>query len=147
MANEADKFLKGSPPKILVKRVRSCLNRYGMKPTSTGIDGRPLWPKAWVWAYEVSSTYAAIKRHWPSANEIAMQYVFLVLQTMQATCMRLPYRSWDVKPEVLQMLGVDPKVMHNLGKRQPLLLESIRGEESNQVPEAEVVASEPADES
>lgn len=94
-----DKYLPGGPSKAMVKKVRSALWRFGIRPTR-----RETWLTAWSWASAVEQSYSRFsftprKRRWPSANEIASQYVFLLLVDMREwRVLRLPYRAADCIP-------------------------------------------------
>lgn len=72
MTEERD--LPGWPKQRLVKRVRSHLWRYGIRPKGSA------WRATWSWAYAIANSY--FRTHWPLAFEIATQYVALLLAEM-----------------------------------------------------------------
>ena len=90
-----DKYLAGDPSRRLVKQVRSDLARYGIKPQ------KQLWRMTWQWAHQVQASYIWSKRKmWPAANEVAAQYVFLLLKDMQTNhLLKLPYRAGQCVPQ------------------------------------------------
>ena len=90
-----DKYLAGDPSRRLVKQVRSDLAQYGIKPQKN------LWRMTWQWAHQVQASYICSKRKmWPAANEIAAQYLFLLLKDMQANhLLKLPYRAGQCVPQ------------------------------------------------
>ena len=100
MAEQRD--LPGWPKKRLVKAVRRHLWRYGIRPR-----GQP-WRAAWSWASAIANSY--FHTHWPSASEIATQYLLLLLAEMQGNdALRLPFRASKVVPaEVRAMLPSNP---------------------------------------
>lgn len=90
-----DKYLPGGPSKTLLRRVRSSLRQYGIAPS---IRQERLWRQCWDWAYHVARSYkwGTAKLAWPSPNEIASQYVTLVLIEMkEASALRLPFRAFE----------------------------------------------------
>jgi hypothetical protein len=90
MAEERD--LPGWPKKRLVKRVRSHLWRYGIRPKGAA------WRATWSWAYAIANSY--FRLHWPLASEIATQYVVLLLAEMKENrALNLPYRADQVMPD------------------------------------------------
>jgi hypothetical protein len=89
--------LPGWPKKALVKRVRSHLWHYGIRPKGQA------WRAAWSWASEIANSY--YRTHWPLASEIASQYVLLLLAHMKENrSLHLPYRAGKVIPEDVQRL-------------------------------------------
>jgi len=87
--------LPGGPSNALVRRVRSRLAWYGIRPTYKNGE---LWHLAWEWANKVATSYFTSK-HWPLANEIAAQYVFLLLNAMRASRdLNLPFRAAEQMP-------------------------------------------------
>lgn len=97
-----DFSLPGCPTKRLVKRVRSVLWRFGIRPKE------PAWSATWHWANAIANSY--YHRHWPLAHEIASQYVLLLLGQMhEGRSLRLPYRAGTVMPdEIRQLLPSSP---------------------------------------
>lgn len=93
----ATEQLPGWPKKALVKRVRSHLWVFGIRPR-----GEP-WRLAWKWAYDISQSY--YHPRWPLPSEIASQYVLLLLHHMKASVgLKLPYRADTVMPNSVQQL-------------------------------------------
>lgn len=84
---EMDRHLPGIPSKSLVAKVRKALNQYGIKPQHR------LWRLTWEWAADCTfrnSLFLKTKR-WPSAYEIATQYLFVLIAEMRAERnLRLP---------------------------------------------------------
>lgn len=84
---EMDRHLPGLPSKSLVVKVRKALNHYGIKPQER------LWRLTWEWAADCTfrnSLFLKTKR-WPSAYEIATQYLFVLIAEMRAKRdLRLP---------------------------------------------------------
>ncbi|MEQ8788814.1 MAG: hypothetical protein RIC55_21055 [Pirellulaceae bacterium] len=103
MAQERD--LPGWPKQRLVKRVRSHLWRYGIRPKGQA------WRATWSWAYAIANSY--FRTHWPLASEIATQYVVLLLAEMKENrALKLPYRAGQVIPdEVKRRLPASPTPM------------------------------------
>jgi hypothetical protein len=90
--------LPGWPKKALVKRVRSHLWSYGIRPKGQA------WRATWAWAYAIATSYS-YRTHWPLASEIATQYVLLLLAHMKENCsLNLPYRAAKVIPDDVQRL-------------------------------------------
>lgn len=85
--HEMDRHLPSFPSKSLVVKVRRALNQYGIKPQER------LWRLAWEWAADCTfrnSLFLKTKR-WPSAHEIATQYLFVLIAEMRAKRnLRLP---------------------------------------------------------
>ncbi len=94
-----DKYLPGAS-KAMIRRVRRHLKRFGLVPMD------PCWRQAWRWAETVArrnilfvfgkqfKTFERRRLHWPSSEEIATQYVVLLLATMQGErALKLPYRA------------------------------------------------------
>jgi hypothetical protein len=84
-------LLPGHPSAKLIALVRSILRRKGIRPPKDSA----LWLATWQWAYAISlrqdASMAGIvapalrKRcRWPRGNEVASQYVLLVLTEMRA---------------------------------------------------------------
>lgn len=91
----AEDRLPGWPTKALVKRVRSHLWRYGIRPKGHA------WRAAWTWAYAIATSYW--RTTWPMPSEIATQYLVLLLAEMRDNCaLKLPYRADKVMPEEVQ---------------------------------------------
>jgi hypothetical protein len=97
-----DRDLPGWPTKRLVKRVRSQLWRFGIRPKE------PAWTATWRWASAIADSY--FHRHWPLAHEIGAQYTLLLLGRMQeGRSLKLPFRADKVMPdEVRQLLPATP---------------------------------------
>lgn len=95
-------YLPGRPKKQRVKDVRSHLWHYGIRPKETP------WRAAWSWANAVANSY--FYPRWPSATEIATQYLVLLLVEMkQNRSLRLPYRASKVVPaEIRNMFPSNP---------------------------------------
>ena len=100
--------LPGYPTKRLVKRVRSHLWRFGIRPKE------PAWTAAWHWADAIANSY--YHRHWPLAHEIASRYVLLLLGQMhEGRSLKLPYRATAVMPdEVRQLLPSSPMTVPSI---------------------------------
>lgn len=81
MAEERN--LPGWPSKTLVKKVRGRLNWFGIRPITrwspTGLD---IWKLAWQWAERECFHYK--RKRWPSPDQIADRYVFLLFHEMRA---------------------------------------------------------------
>jgi hypothetical protein len=106
MADE--RTLPGWPSQRLVKDVRRQLTWYGIKPTRS-IHLERIWHETWQWANQINQSYKTFdfskrrREHWPSANEIAAQYVFLLMLQMGTDrALRLPYRAADHTPPALR---------------------------------------------
>jgi hypothetical protein len=99
-AIEDDKYLPGGPSKLLVRRVRSHLSLYGIRPK------REPWRLTWEWANEIANSYwSTTRKHWPFVTEIATQYLVLVLARMKESgSLRLPFRAEKMPVRVRQML-------------------------------------------
>jgi hypothetical protein len=97
---EDDKHLPGGPSKILVRRVRSSLAVYRIRPL------RETWRLTWEWANEIANSYASrTRKHWPLVNEIATQYIVLLLAKMKnEDRLRLPFRANRLPQRVAQAL-------------------------------------------
>lgn len=97
-----DRELPGWPTKKLVKRVRSRLWQYGIRPKE------PAWSATWRWASAIANSY--YRTHWPLAHEIVAQYTLLLLGQMQeGRNLKLPFRASKVMPEeVRQLLPTSP---------------------------------------
>lgn len=95
----ATEQLPGWPKKALVKRVRSHLWVFGIRPKHEP------WRLTWQWAYEISQSY--YHPRWPLPSEIASQYVLLLLHHMKTSVgLKLPHRANKVVPSCVQaMLG------------------------------------------
>jgi hypothetical protein len=97
--------LPGHPRKKLVRDTRGVLWRY--------LRARPqrhdrCWRLAWQWAAACASHNHCLRKHaWPNGNEIASQYLLLVLSDMkQCFALRLPFHAAEALPEaVAQALG------------------------------------------
>ena len=90
------------PRKSLVLAVRKQLNRYGIRPTgSLPTPLNQIWRDAWEWA--AACRYVGCDRpnsrrmnwnKWPTAREIAAQYVYLLLANMKSDfALSLPYAA------------------------------------------------------
>lgn len=97
-----DRGLPGYPTNRLVKRVRSHLWRFGIRPKE------PAWSATWHWASAIARSY--YHTHWPLPHEIASQYVLLLLGQMhEGRSLKLPFRATKVMPdEVRQLLPTSP---------------------------------------
>lgn len=109
MANERNS-LPGSPPKALIAKVRACLSRViHCKPPK----GSSLWVDVWAWASVIrdkNNFFVTVRRGnkgWPSAHEIASQYLWLGLDEMRASGdLRLPYRAKEsITPRIAERLA------------------------------------------
>ncbi|AWM41782.1 hypothetical protein GobsT_71110 [Gemmata obscuriglobus] len=97
MTTADDRYLPGSPSKRLLTSVRRTLKGYGMRPHNL-----TLWRDTWAWALAVRNSYLFHQR-WPNANEIAAQYVTLLLADMRATPgFRLPFRATEKQTPAVQ---------------------------------------------
>ena len=94
--------IPGGPRKSLVAKVRQALNRYGIRPYAPHTDLNQIWRDAWTWAAECNSKSACLltserlrrRIEWPQPNEIASQYVFLLLAKMRNDIvLRLPWQA------------------------------------------------------
>lgn len=90
-----DRDLPGWPKKALVRNVRRHLATYSIFPTGRGTCTHRIWLSTWAWANDVKNSYLNIFRsHWPCVNEIAAQYVFLLLADMKSNNhLKLPHRA------------------------------------------------------
>ncbi len=96
MSSSERNRLPGGPSNALVRRVRSRLAWYGIRPTYWNGE---LWHLTWEWANNVANSYFT-RKHWPLASEIAAQYVFLLLRAMHERCdLKLPYRAAEQLPD------------------------------------------------
>lgn len=87
-----DKELPGWPKKRLVRKVRSHLWHYGIRPKGEA------WRATWSWASAIAESY--YHTHWPLPSEIATQYVLLLLGEMkESRALKLPYRANKVIPD------------------------------------------------
>ena len=88
----AARELPGWPSKKLVREVRRHLGFYGIHPTARGAVTEQQWRLAWAWAHDIANSY--FFKRWPSPQEVAAQYLFLVLAKMQTNRhLKLPYRA------------------------------------------------------
>lgn len=95
MAEERD--LPGWPNKRLVKRVRSHLWHYGIRPKGEA------WRATWIWASAIATSY--YHTSWPLASEIATQYLLLLLNQMKENHgLKLPYRASTIIPDAVRRL-------------------------------------------
>ena len=96
--------LPGWPKKKLVKDVRKRLSWYGIRANAPGMFG--VWRATWSWAAKIRNSYFGLR--WPSASEIATQYVFLMLCEMQNhKFLDMPYRAAvQLSPEAAAIIGV-----------------------------------------
>jgi hypothetical protein len=112
MAEERD--LPGWPKRALVKKVRSHLWSYGIRPKGQA------WRATWSWAYAIANSY--YRTHWPLPSEIATQYLVLLLAEMRdCRALKLPYRANKVVPENVQRILTNNAV--------PLLTDERKAEE------------------
>ena len=89
--------LPGFPRRALVKRVRSHLWLYGIRPKGEE------WRATWAWASAIARSYH--HTHWPLPHEIGAQYVLLLLNRMnERRGLKLPYRASKVMPEEVRVL-------------------------------------------
>lgn len=104
-------LLPGCPSKALVKRVRSHLWLFGIRPKHEP------WRLAWQWAHEITLSYYYPR--WPLASEIASQYVLILLYHMKSSVsLKLPHRASTVVPDGVKRLITEP-----LDFKDPLKLE------------------------
>jgi len=105
MAERRD--LPGMPSTTLVKKVTSVLREFlGCRVAGKDAQWTQLkecWHAAWEWAWECEkrdSLWRSHKRrHWPSPNEIASQYIMLCLARMKTySAFKLPYSAGKVLP-------------------------------------------------
>lgn len=130
-----DKDLPGWPKKALVKRVRSALGGYGIKPSS-GLYAQRIWRLTWAWAAEIAKSYQRFdsllqkryRERWPSEKEIATQYVVLMLADMQSGFWKLPFRAAEHVPEAVKAHLAQPATMKAL-VNQPRGIEFFKGVE------------------
>lgn len=95
MAESRD--LPGWPKKKLVSQVRRQLGSYGIRPAL-----HKLWYETWEWARQITNSY--VFPRWPLPNEIAAQYVLLLLLEMQSNrALRLPYRAAEQQPPSIRL--------------------------------------------
>ena len=94
--------LPNYPRKSLVLAVRKQLNRYGIRPTGSAPAAlNQIWRDAWEWAavcryagYDRPNSRRMNWNKWPTAREIAAQYVYLLLVTMQCDfALSLPHAA------------------------------------------------------
>jgi hypothetical protein len=115
--------LPGRPRKKLVKDVRSVLWRY-LRCRPQRADRT--WRMAWAWAEACGRRDAMWTKYsckWPAANEIASQYLLLVLADMrEMRALRLPWRAAEcVPPAVVELLGGPalPRLHYNSSAQEP----------------------------
>jgi hypothetical protein len=86
-----------------VNDVRRILRSYGIRPM------QPAWSLTWLWAKQIADSYV-YRPTWPTASEIASQYMLLMLAAMREDrALRLPYRVWRNVPDaVAATLGSQP---------------------------------------
>lgn len=96
---EDDKRLPGS--KRLIAMVRRELKSCGIVPVN------PIWREAWAWAKRIGDSYLfSPETRWPSSNEIATQYVVLLMATMQGERrLKLPFRANRMTDDVRARLS------------------------------------------
>lgn len=88
-----DRELPGWPAKRLVKEVRSHLWRFGIRPKRDG----DAWRATWEWARGIADSY--YHSRWPTATQIATQYMLLLLLEMRSSAMlRLAPRAREHAP-------------------------------------------------
>src|SRR5436190_24292700 len=95
------------PSTTLVKKVSGVLREFlGCRMPSKDAQRTQLkecWHAAWEWAWECEkrdSLWRSHKRrHWPSPNEIASQYIALCLARMKSyRALKLPFSAGKVVP-------------------------------------------------
>ena len=98
--HEDDRYLPGGPSNLLVRRVRSSLALYRIRPC------RETWRLTWEWANAIANSYwSTTRKHWPLATEIATQYVVLMLARMRdEERLRLPFRANKMPQRVAEAL-------------------------------------------
>jgi hypothetical protein len=101
----AREYLPGQPSQKRIREVRSWLNSLGIRPLKHTGAGRNLWHMAWEWAEQISRSYIS-RPLWPSAREIASQYVLLLLMhAHERSALKLPYRAGkELSPGARQLL-------------------------------------------
>ena len=108
-----DRDLPGWPKKRLVRDVKRSLHGYGIVTGGRYVHVSRIWGQAWAWAADVARSYqrfdwALQKRYrerWPSASEIASQYILLLCAEMrESRFFKLPFRAKDFLPERLRPL-------------------------------------------
>lgn len=93
-----DRNLPGRPSRLLVRRVRSHLSLYGIRPKDRE------WIATWQWAYAIANSYW--REHWPLATEIGTQYIVLLLAAMKENhALKMPFRSEVGMPERLTAIA------------------------------------------
>jgi hypothetical protein len=105
--------LQGCPRTKLIREVRRWLSLWGISPAKNA----DVWMATWEWAAAVERSYDPLRisrrPHWPSAMEIATQYVVLLVAYLkERKSLRLPFRA---------MANVPVKVLPVLGKTIPQL--------------------------
>jgi len=95
----AESKLPGRPRVTLVKEVKSTLRLYfGARPQ----EFETRWRQTWVWADEIRWKTPHFKKGsppWPSATEIASQYILLCLAAMRdGVGIRLHYKAVEAMP-------------------------------------------------
>lgn len=107
MASEHN-LLAGYPSKGLIRKVRARLGRYGVKPGIVVPPMRELWFATWEWAAaqrKYPDWACKRPRRWPHENEIAAQYLTLMLaQLMRDDALRLPFGCSEHAPPILKRL-------------------------------------------
>lgn len=113
-------MLPGAPSAPLIASVRRILKPKGIRPPKCTYDpAYKLWYATWQWAEAIAQRFDPFlvvkpslrKRcRWPHANEIASQYLLLVLAEMRNEHdLRLPLRAMEyLTPYVAQQLGAEP---------------------------------------
>ena len=133
--------LPGGPGNNLVRKVRAVLYAYcRSKPQ----QGDRLWHMAWEWAYAIRSReevfhltigYRPRKKPWPSAQEIASQYLLLCLVEMRSCrALRLPHNAAEYAPA---SVAAHLQNNGNIGSGDlsvPLLESQSTGEQSTEPP-------------
>jgi hypothetical protein len=110
--SELDRGIPSSASKRLIKLVRGCLNRYGIRPVWNQLD---VWHDAWRWADQIAESYRipfggrlSRRKHFPSSYEIGSMYVALLLVKMRKERdFKLPFRARDHMPSQVQQRLLD----------------------------------------
>jgi hypothetical protein len=114
---EMDRYLPAS--KTLIRRVRRALKYHGVTPIAKH------WRMTWDWAKEVAFSYSTFldgaKLRWPQSNEIAAQYMVLLLNAMKEDrLLKLPFRAGKrMTPAVAAVLPAKtPELMELIDDRE-----------------------------
>ena len=97
----SDPILPGHPRKTLVRDVKRSLWRAGIRPVRNEV-----WTATWEWAAQIANSYLMIRELWPDSQQIAAQYVLLLLAEMRDRSMlKLPFKANEQMPaSVAKML-------------------------------------------